>query len=342
MRFRILAALLAFTTLVACATRGPQPGAADFQHEVTGNARPWTHEAFDAAQDKFTFALFSDLTGGEREGVFTVAVEQLGLLRPELIVNVGDLIEGGTTDRAQLAREWDSFDQRARRARAPVFYLGGNHDLSNPVMWDVWDERHGRRYYHFVYRDVLFLMLDTEDNTEDFQWHMDAVRNAAIERVADEGWGVLPETAYGQLEERRTGRVGADQAAYFNDVITRYPGVRHTFVLLHKPAWERPGEAHFARIEAALADRPYTVFYGHEHDYQHELRHGRDYIGLGTTGGVQNPGKAMAVDHVTLVTVSSAGVDIANLKLSGIFGKDGRIPAGGAALCFEVRACGDR
>jgi len=332
MPFRILAALLALTTLVACATRGPQPDA----------ARPWTHENFDAAPGKFTFALFADLTGGERPGVFDVAVEQLRLLRPELILSVGDLIEGGTTDRAQLAREWAHFENRAQRTHAPVFRAGGNHDLSNPVMWEAWDERHGRRHYHFVYRNVLFLVLNTEDNNTEFQWHVDAIRTAALERVAEEGWSVLGATDYGRLEERSTGRIGAAQADYFETVIARYPDVAHTFVVLHKPAWERPGEEHFARIEAALADRPYTVFYGHEHDYQHEVRNGRDYIGLGTTGGVQNASKAMAVDHVTLVTVSPDGVDIANLRLSGIFGKDGLIPAGGEALCFEARVCGDQ
>jgi hypothetical protein len=341
MHSKIPTTALACVLLTACAAAGPQadePGAV-FRHGVEGAVRPWTHERFDAAPGKFTFAVFADLTGGERPGVFDVAVEQLRLLRPELIVSVGDLIEGGTTDRAELAREWDAFDVRADRAHAPVFRLGGNHDLTNPVMWDVWAERYGPRYYHFVYRDVLFLMLDTEDNDPDVQWQADAIRNAAMARIDSEGWDVLPETAYGRLEERRTGRIGAAQAAYFRGVIERHAAVRHTFVLLHKPAWERPGEEHFATLEAALADRPYTVFYGHEHNYQYEVRHGRDYIGLGTTGGVQNPGKPMAVDHVTLVTVAPGSVDIANLKLSGIFGRDGRIPRDGETLCFEARRC---
>jgi len=38
------------------------------------------------------------LTGGERERIFEIAVAQLALLRPEFIINVGDLIEGGTED----------------------------------------------------------------------------------------------------------------------------------------------------------------------------------------------------------------------------------------------------
>ena len=342
MHFRILTALLALLTLAACAARGPQADAGSFQHDVTTAARPWTDEAFDAAPDKFTFALFSDLTGGERAGVFEVAVEQLRLLRPELIVNVGDLIEGGTTDREQLTREWDAFDERARRANAPVFYAGGNHDLTNPEMWDVWDERYGRRDYHFVYRDVLFLVLDTEDNTTEAQWRLHEIRDEAIAAVEAEGWDAFMDTEYGRSPERRYGRIGERQQGYFLDVIAENADVRHTFVLLHKPIWERDGEASFAAIERALATRRYTVFYGHEHDYQYDIRNGRDYIGLGTTGGVQNTSKAMAVDHVTLVTVSPDGVDIANLKLSGIFGKDGRIPAGGETLCFEARVCGDQ
>lgn len=328
--------------LFACAQQPSLPESSTdlFQHDFGEGSQPRTSQAFDNADDKFTFALFSDLTGGERQGVFEVAIEQLRLLRPELIVNVGDLIEGGTTDREQLAREWDSFDRRAARAKAPVFYAGGNHDLTNPVMWEVYEERYGHRYYHFVYRNTLFLVLDTEDNSPEDQWNLNQIRDQSLQAVAEEGWGVFGETDYGKSPLRAYGNVGDEQAAYFSEVIARYPDVLHTFVIAHKPTWEQEGEVNFATLETALSDRPYTVFYGHEHDYRHDTRYGRDYIGLGTTGGVQNPSKGMPIDHVTLVTVSGGGVDIANLRMSGIFGKDGRIPLNGEELCFDVHQCG--
>jgi hypothetical protein len=343
---RIPSNFLLITTLsllTACAARQQvgTPGASPvFEHDVTGPATPWTHSNFDDEEGKFTFALFSDLTGGEREGIFEVALEQLRLLRPELIVNVGDLIEGGSRDRGQLAREWNSFDERAARAHAPVFYTGGNHDLTNPVMWEVWEQRYGRRYYHFVYKNALFLVMDTEDNPEEFQQELSRIRGEAMEVVEQEGWGALNDTEYGRSKERVSGRVGAAQAAYFRGVIDQNPQVRWTFVLLHKPAWERPGEEYFATVETALTGRPYTVFYGHVHSYLHQQRHGRDYIRLATTGGVQNAAKPMAIDHVTLVTVSERGADIANLRLSGIFDKTGKIPGGGEARCFDVAKCG--
>jgi len=340
---RLAGCLLALSLFGVCAAGQPAgPDEPAFQHEITGQAVPWTRHPFDDEPDKYTFALFSDLTGGEREGIFNVAIAQLNLLRPEFIVNVGDLIEGGTTDNALLTTEWDSFDQRAGNARAPVFHTGGNHDLTNPDMWQVFEQRYGRRYYYFIYKNTLFLVLDTEDNTAEFQQEISGIRDEALRRIDKEGWDVLPETEYGKLVERKSGRVSAEQAAYFRDVIAQNPHVRWTFVLMHKPAWERPDEENFSTVEAALAGRPYTVFYGHVHSYLYEQRHGRDYIRLATTGGVQSADKDMAIDHVTLVTVSESGVDIANLRLSGIFDRSGKIPAGGENLCFEAAVCGEQ
>ncbi len=332
---RLYLILVIAIMLGACAAKpANENGQSVFQHDLKGPAVPWTHADFDRDEGKFTFALFSDLTGGERAGVFDVAVAQLRLLRPELIVNVGDLIEGGDLDHKALNRQWDEFDQRAGRARAPVFYIGGNHDLTGTELRQIWDERYGSKYYHFIYRNVLFLVLDTEDNPPEFQKYIHEIRLQAIEVDNTQGWEAFMATEYGQLEERKSGRVGAEQAAYFRQVIEQHPQVRWTFLLMHKPAWERPQEENFSSIENALAGRPYTVFHGHVHSYLHEQRHGRDYIRLGTTGGAHAPANPMAIDHVSLVTVSDDGVDIANLRMSGIFDKTGNLPLNGEALCL--------
>lgn len=336
-QIRQVSLLLGMLMLIsACAgTSRTESEPAVFQHDFSGTSLPWTHSNFDNEKSKFTFALFSDLTGGERDGVFDVAIEQLRLLRPELIINVGDLIEGGTMDHGQLEREWNTFDERANRSRAPVFYVGGNHDLTNPDMWEVWEARYGKRYYHFVYKNALFLVLDTEDNPADFQQYIYEIRLEGIRVGETQGWDAFADTEYGQLEERKSGRIGTQQAAYFRQVVAGHADVRWTFLLMHKPAWQRPDEENFSIIEAALADRPYTVFYGHVHSYLHEQRHGQDYIRLGTTGGSHAHGNPMAIDHVTLVTVSETGADIANLRLSGIFDKTGQIPLNGDDLCLE-------
>ena len=105
-----------------------------FQHELSGSATPWSHENFDTHPDKFTFAIVGDLNGGQRDGVFETAIAQLNLLRPELVLSVGDLIDGGSEDRRKLGREWEEFDADVGTAVAPFYYLGGNHDLTNLTM----------------------------------------------------------------------------------------------------------------------------------------------------------------------------------------------------------------
>ena len=205
-------------------------------------------------------------------------------------------------------------------------------------MWKVWDERYGRRYYHFVYKDVLFLVMDTEDNPADVQKELFEIRRKALEVIEKEGWGVFADTEYGKSTLRASGGIGREQADYFERIIGENPAVRWTFVFMHKPAWESPDEINFSRLESALASQPYTVFYGHVHAYLHEQRHGRDYIRLATTGGVQELSKNMAIDHVTLVSVSEDGVDIANIRMSGLFDKTGKIPLIRDGMCFDITA----
>ena len=196
--------LLVVAVLGACAVKPAfETNQPEFEHELTGTQVPWTNTDFDNEEGKFTFALFSDLTGGERDGVFDVAIEQLRLLRPELIVNVGDLIEGGELSKAQLNQQWDRFEERAGYARAPVFYVGGNHDLTGNELRKIWEDRHGSKYYHFVYKNVLFLILDTEDNPPDFQDYIHEVRLQAIEIQKSEGWEAFHASEYGRLEERK-------------------------------------------------------------------------------------------------------------------------------------------
>lgn len=335
---RSFIALASLIFLVGCAAMDAAPRNA-FANDIAP-PQPWPHENFDLGDENFTFAIITDLNGGEREGVFEVAVAQLELLRPEFIVSVGDLIDGGTEDVDQLNKEWDWFDERAVKARAPLFYVGGNHDLTNQTMRDVWQSRYGPRFYHFIYGNTLFLMMDTEDYSAARHQEIYRARAAAI-KVLD---GPEPEKArameYFQMPERVTGEIGAEQAAYFERVIAENSDVRWTLLFMHKPVWKREDDNAFLRIEAALGDRDYTLFNGHFHAYSHTIRNDRDHIILGTTGGGQNPENEASFDHVTLVTMDETGPSIANLRMDGILDKTGKIPADGDAMCFQASRCG--
>ena len=126
--------LFLLVAVAGCKQQIPLP---DFQHGITEGAKPWTSEDFEATEEDFTFAIISDLNGGERPGIYSQAVRQLNRLDPTFVLSVGDLIDGGTEDTVQLKKEWDSFDARTRELKMPFFYLGGNHDLTNMAMRDV-------------------------------------------------------------------------------------------------------------------------------------------------------------------------------------------------------------
>ena len=334
---RLVAVFAAVIALASC-TEQPAPSASSssgtralLEHDIVRGPTPWTDRDFAYHPDTVRFAVFADLTGGEREGVFAAAVEQLNLLRPELIVNVGDLIEGGT-DRAELDQQWDSFDARANKALAPVFYAGGNHDLLGEEMRAVWEDRNGPRYYHFRYRDVLFLVLDTEDHTVERLREIAQLRRDALEVAAEDGWDAFAETEYANLPEDETGFISQEQSDYMVNALAENPDVRWTFLLLHKAPWASDNMPTWAAIEKSLGNRPYTVFHGHRHAYQHVQRNGRDYIRLATTGGVQLPEHGPSWDHLVWVTVDDDGAHIATLKMSGILDKAGEVPSGGAEL----------
>ena len=259
---RFCFALLLLAALLAACDISINTDPPDFSHELSGPPLPWTHEDFDNVDEKFTFAVFSDLYGGERERIFNIAMAQLNLLRPELILSVRDLIDGGTEDRGQLTREWNAFDEKVGRTLAPAFYVGGNHDLTNVTMRDVWTERYSARYYHFVYKNVLFLVLDSEDFAAQRMQEIYVARAAALEIQA----GTVPsrpsaDSEYMKMPERQTGTIREEQAAYFRKAIADNPRVRWTFLFMHKPVWRNEDATEFQSIEAAVARTRPTIWH---------------------------------------------------------------------------------
>jgi 3',5'-cyclic AMP phosphodiesterase CpdA len=265
---------------VGCATSPDSPITV-----AVKEVNPWTHLEFEDDPDNFQFAIVTDRTGSARPGIFEDAVTKLNLLRPEFVVSVGDLIQGGTENRERLAHEWDEFNGFVDALDMPFFYLPGNHDIGNAVMHEEYEKRFGRTYYHFVYRDVLFLCLNSEDP---------------------------PPT-----------NISETQAAYVEQVLADHPNVRWTLVFLHKPLWDYPSDQDngWGQIEKFLNGRRHTVFAGHRHRYINYVRNDSNYITLATTGGGSALRGALygEFDHVVWITMNDQGPYITNLMLDGIW-----------------------
>lgn len=287
MKVRFVCGLMVLMAVAGCVTNGSQ----DSSGAPTGDNHPWTNKTFQNDPDQFQFAIVSDRHGGGRPGIFPKAVEKLNMLQPEFVMSVGDLIPGYTEKQALLDEMQSEFASEIAPLGMPLFRIVGNHDIGNEVMAADYEARFGTPYYHFVYKDVLFLCLNSEDPPPD--------------------------------------HLSEEQLAYFADVLAANPSPRWTMVFLHKPFWGDFDEtvastSNWLKFESMLQDRPYTVFAGHWHTYVKFERNGHDYYVLATTGGGSNlSGPDMGqFDHITWVTMEDEGPRVANLMLDGILPDD--------------------
>ncbi|WP_116368773.1 metallophosphoesterase family protein [Parahaliea mediterranea] len=338
----ITAALLA-AGLGACSgttSQAPLPAAPADAAALRAQGVAVSNKPFANRPEHFQFAVVGDRTGGHRPGVFARAMGQLNLLQPEFVLSVGDHIEGYSDDKDAIAARWRDVQSHIDTLQLPYFYVPGNHDISNPVMLAAWRAQLGRDYYHFRYRDVLFLVLSTEDPPtasnkkrlmEELGVSADEYRQAVKTLQGEPAQVAAAVAANPRLATIAAALAGGDsatlsdaQVSYMSDALAANADVRWTFVLMHKPAWkyDAPG---FARIEAQLQSRPYTVLAGHFHYYSREQRFGRDYIQMGTTGGTQrtHPPGPGTLDHLMWVTMGADGPHIANIALDGLFDRSG-------------------
>ena len=287
--------------------------------------RPWTSLETLDSDDRFHFAIVTDRTGRERLNVFGPAMETVNLLQPSFVVSVGDLIEGYTKDRTQLKKEWDELDSFVRELDAPFFYTAGNHDYSNQVMADIWRERYGTSYYSFLYKNVLFVVLNS----------------GLFDRKGVSGHS----QRRGPWEEEQKQQLG-----WLAGTLQKHSDVRWTFLLMHRPYWRfgwkrtknPPSDGPWPRykdvvpewveVENMLQDRDYTAFAGHMHTYEFESDqvgpHKHEKISLATTGGISSMRGVEygEFDHFVWVTMTEDAPVIANVLLDGILPKDIPMP----------------
>jgi predicted phosphodiesterase len=206
-----------------------------------------------AARKDFNFVIIGDRTGGHVPGVYGEIVEEINLLGPDIVVSVGDQIEGYTEDRETLNAQWDEYWAIADELEAPFYVCVGNHDIYNDVMLEVWRERTGREpCYSFDYEGVHFVMLDTG------RWE------------SSEEW--LAESGYREWLEK-------DLAKHKKD--------RMTIVIYHIPFWYdtlaegEPDPLHEICNEYGVD----VVFSGHYHLYAAAEYDGIPYAIVGSSGG---------------------------------------------------------
>lgn len=276
-------AIAAFMTLTACAgrnTQSIQSAPVSFLSGMPEDAPVYGNQ-WRTDPQAFSFAILGDKTGGGHENwpILDRAVEEINRLKPDFVIMVGDQIQGYTTDTERIAEQWDEWHSHIAPLTMPFMSVGGNHDLEQPEQLVWWRENKGLTYWDFTYAGCAFIMMNTDEMPDPEDKHL---------------------------------VFGEEQIAWAVDAIKRHENARHTFVVMHKPAWiENIDE--WEPIEEALAGRQYTVLAGHWHTLVYEKRNGMDYIVHGATGGnlSTSPVKELGrFHHYSIVNVRDNDVSI--------------------------------
>ena len=97
---------------------------------------------FTGTEDSFTFGIIADRHGGNPLvgwPYFEQAIREMNFLHPDFVIMPGDLIDGYIRREGAAEDFNEQFDQFARfvnKLEMPLYFVAGNHDLSNNEMKD--------------------------------------------------------------------------------------------------------------------------------------------------------------------------------------------------------------
>ena len=263
------------------------------------------------ADDAFQFVVYGDRTGGVPAGlkVLEQAVTDTNLLDPDLVLTVGDLIQGynETEQWLEQAAEYKTIMSRLKMGWFPV---AGNHDIywrgknpAPPGHHEANYEQHfGPLWYSFRHKNAGFIVL-----------------------YSDEG---DPETNLKAFNKGELQQMSPAQLAFLDAALKGLAEQDHVFVFLHHPRWIGGGyegsnwdDVH-DRLKAA--GNVTAVFAGHIHRMRYDgARDGIHYYALATTGG-NLPGSkpipgAGTLHHFNVVTVRKERVSVSALPVGAVF-----------------------
>ncbi len=203
-------------------------------------------------EESFTFAVVGDRTGGHTKGVFEKVMKEAAKLKPDFIINVGDLIEGYTDNEKVINNEWDEVLPMFTKTGIPYYLVPGNHDIGNDVMEKIYLKRCGKPYYSFDYKGCHFIILDAS-----------------------------------RVDETKPEDMPKEQVEWLINDLEHNKDKKHKFVFYHKPFWydsfkkNKKDQFHEIFVKYNVE----AVFNGHYHTYCETEKDGIHYIMVGTSGG---------------------------------------------------------
>ena len=260
------------------------------------------------SEDCFHFVIYGDRTGGVPEGIKVLqqAVKDTNLLDPDLVMTVGDLIQG-YNETPQWMEQMKEFQQVMGKLNMQWFPVAGNHD----VYWrgpgktpqghheSNYEKHFGPLWYSFRHKNTGFIVLYSDEG--DPATNRKAFNRGDLQNVSDK------------------------QLAFLDKALEKYKTADHVMVFLHHPRWIGGGYtgSNWENVHQRLkkAGNVSAVFAGHIHRMRYTgPRDGIQYFALATTGGglsTEFP-EAGFLHHMNIVTVRKDRISVAALPIGSV------------------------
>ncbi|MBB3209085.1 hypothetical protein FHS27_004921 [Rhodopirellula rubra] len=287
-------------------------GAHDHSHDPSD--KPFTTRSASRVlplatdEDAFHFVIYGDRTSGVPAGlkVLEQAVVDTNLLDPDLVMTVGDLVQG-YNEAPKWMQEMREYRDIMEKLKMKWFPVAGNHD----VYWrgkgeapqgqheSNYEEHFGPLWYSFEHKNAGFVVL-----------------------YSDEGDPVTNEKSF---SEGRLQMMSDEQLSFLKQSLEMHKDLDHVFVFLHHPRWIGGGYegGNWDVVHEMLreAGNVSAVFAGHIHHMRFDgPKDGIAYYALATTGGhlsADIPG-AGYLHHLNVVTVRPESVTVAALPVGAV------------------------
>jgi hypothetical protein len=227
--------------------------------------------------------ILGDRTGDHVPGVYEGIVAEMARLRPDLVLTVGDAIEGYSEDSLAVEAMWAEYDSIIAPL-APILHRApGNHDITNDKMEPIYRRRYGPPNTSFDYRGVHVVILDT--------------------------------SRYDTVDQ-----MPPAQLAWLTDDLRRNESAPYTIVVMHKPLWydgvgnHQPDPLHELFVQTGVD----AVFTGHHHMYFSGFYDGIRYTSLGSSGGATEAGPTGVLYHYAWLTADREGLHVAPIKAGSV------------------------